>query len=347
MLSLVFIYIVLIFVVLRFSVTVFNFLSNPKLGNYGKHFSDKVSVIIRYSNNSERFIKVLNAFIEQDYRNIEVLILQSGNAELDSRVKNICHTDSRFKIIRSKTLQPDITEGAYLLFIEPDVIIKPGLINSLIYRIRVFNLALLSIYPTQSDKGLNGLLSAPLNYYLLLNLIPLRLVRLLPIPAFSAGSNGCMFFDASVYYSYQWHEKLNHQRPEAADVIKSLKQEGLKVETLLGYRLLSELPCQRSSSLAVNGTHFLKFFGNNSFAAIFYLLLVVAGPVVMLLNYEYSLLILPFSLIFLSRLMISFLSGQNPAWNILLHPVQLIYLSITLICGVYQQIITLVKYKRD
>jgi hypothetical protein len=346
MLNLAFIYITLIFLVLRFSVTVFNFLSNPKLGKYGRHFSDKVSVIIRMTSDNASLVNLLNALGKQDYQHIEVIIIQPLKLKSNAVVKTICTNDPRFQLIRKNSFSTTDATGEYLLFLEPDVLVYNGLINSLIYRTKIFNLALLNIIPTRSVSGIMNHILLPLNDFVLLNLIPLRLVRLFSSPVFSAGGSACMFFDTSAYRSHNWLQNVGQELPDAVEVLRTVKQEGFKAETLLGYKLIAVSGPEKTNGLFLKtGRQLLKAFGDNIFAASLYLLVVIAGPLVMLLNYEYGLLILPVGLIFLSRVMISFLSGQNPIWNILLHPVQMIFLFCSLISGIYTRIIRLIGQK--
>jgi hypothetical protein len=347
MLNLAFIYIILIFLVLRFSVTLFNFLSNPKLGKYKKHFSSKVSVIIQVTTDSYSLIKLLNSFKEQDYANIEVIVTQPVKLRTSAELRALCDSDPRFQLKKRNSFTVEDTTGDYLLFLEPQVIIHDGLINSLIYRTKVFNLTLLNVIPMASLSGLINHILLPLNSFVLFNLIPLRLVRLFSSPVFAAGGSECMFFEAATYKAYNWQEKVNKKIPEAVDIVRAVKEEGFKAETLIGHKLISlPAPVQTKRLFTKTGAQLLKAFGNNVLGALLYVILVVTGPLVMLLNYEYSLLILPVGLIFLSRVMISFLAGQNPFWNVLLHPVQMLFLLAAIVRETYIRLRRRIKTSR-
>lgn len=346
MLNLAFIYIVLIFLVLRFSVTLFNFLSNPKLGKYGKHFTSKVSVVIQVTTDSYSLINLLNSFKKQDYTNIEVIVTQPVKLKSSAELRALIDSDPRFQLRKRNSFSIEDTTGEYLLFLEPQVVVHNGLINSLIYRTKVFNLTLLNIIPMVSLRGLVNHILLPLNSFVLFNLIPLRLVRLFSSPVFAAGGSECMFFDAETYKAYHWQQKVNRKVPEAVDVVRAVKEEGFKVETLIGNRLISlSAPAASKRLFSKTGVQLLKAFGNNIFAAVVYVLLVVMGPLVMFFNYEYSLLVLPVGLIFLSRIMISFLSGQNPFWNVLLHPVQMVFMMVAVIRESYFRLIRMIRNK--
>lgn len=342
MLNITLTYIILTFLVLRFSVTLFNFLSNPKLGNHGRRFTDKVVIIIDATKDTGSLLNLLNAIKNQDYQQIEVIIEMLSPAKAGADIAAFCTEDERFKLRKKDTADPaEETEGDYILFLDVNNIIHKGLINSMIYRTKVFNLALLSIIPTQSFSGFKNYCLIPLNNFVLLNLTPLRLVRLLPSPVFSAGSNQCMFFDAALYRKYGWEQRFKGRLPDALEVIKTVKQEGFKVETLLGNRLIyTIIPEHIDGFFQKTGQLLLRKFGNNIPAALLYLLLVVAGPIFILANNEYDLLVLPVGLIFMSRIMISFLSGQNPLWNVLMHPVQMVMLLGSLSAAAYKKLIS-------
>ncbi len=99
----IFIYTVLIFLVLRFCVTLFNFLSNPKLVHSITHFDDKVSILIPVRNESRNILTLLQSIQKQDYKNIEVLILDDAS---DDDTFSICtdfsKSDDRFTVLKGK-----------------------------------------------------------------------------------------------------------------------------------------------------------------------------------------------------------------------------------------------------
>lgn len=339
-----FIYVILVFLILRFSVTLFNFLSNPKLGKYGKHFTDKVSVLINAGADRAGLLTLLTSIQQQDYQYIEVLISCTALSENEKIAEHFCSSDDRFLMIGENSrriIAAENASGDYLLFLDTNTSIKPGFINSLIYRTKVFDLAVLSIIPSETPKTITQHLLLPLNDFVLLNLVPLRLVRLFSSPAFLTSSDKCIFLSAPAYHKYEW--------PIGKEIIKAVKQEGFKAETLLGDRLICvSSPAHISNLTKVNllntsGKNILLIFGNNSFAAILYLILVVAGPIIMIANAEYELLILPVGLIFLTRIMISFLVKQNPLINVLLHPLQMIALCIALSNTIFMRILTILR----
>jgi len=295
-----FIYIVLVFLILRFSVTVFNFLSNPKLGHYGKKFDDKVSLII--SNSSGNLTALQKSISVQDYKNIEILQVDVkedlAEAALGAR-------------------------GKYLLFLDSDSIIKNGLLNSLIYRTKVFNLKFLVLIPNRSPKTFIDYLLQPIPEFVLLNMMPLRLIRLMNLPALVPGNDRYLFYGAADYRA-----KHNGDSEDTIDK---------KVETLLANGML--LSNQEASVRNVT-KDLVRIFDGNLIVVLIYLTLLIVGPIVLILNFEFAFVALPIGLIFLTRIMSSFLTRQNPIINIILHPIQMVVLTGLLLAGMFKRLFT-------
>ncbi|MGQ7854295.1 glycosyltransferase [Pedobacter sp. WC2501] len=339
----IFIYAVLIFLVIRFSVTIFNFLSNPKLPRVVKHYHDKVSILIPARNEAENILELLVSIKNQDYINYEVLVLDDNSGDNTfGIVEKFCLSNPQFKVLSGKELPQnwlgknyacqqlsELATGKYLLFVDADESIKRGLINSLINRMEIGNLALLSVFTNQTIKSIGEWLTVPLMHFILLNLLPLRLVKLSKNPAFAAASGQCMFFNANNYKENHWHERVKHQVVEDVEIMKLVKQEKFNAEALLANGLIY---CRMYNNLSesLNGfsKNLLAGFGNNIIILLLYQLLVTIGPVILILNFNVALLVLPLTLIVLSRIMISYLSGQHVLINLILHPLQMLFFLI-------------------
>ena len=279
-----FIYVVLVFLVLRFSVTLFNFLSNPKLNKYGKRYTDVVSVIVSASPDQDLAV-FLKSIEDQDYQNLEVIISD----------KNEAHTAAL-----------DSAKGKYLLFLEANMVVGKGLINSLIYRSRIFKLSTVTLVPSRKITSIYDWCIIPLRDFILLNMFPLRFARVAGNTAFGVGNAECLFVEVDSY---------------------RLNRSGNRMDVLLANGLLTITDSKNSSS----SRQLLPVFGNNIMVALLYLILVVAGPLLMFIYVDPSFAALPVGLIFLSRLMISFLTNENPIINVVLHPLQMFFLTWGLI----------------
>lgn len=349
----VFLYAVLIFLVIRFSVILFNFLSNPKLPQLAKHFSNKVSILIPARNEAENIIKLLASIKNQDYKNYEVLVLDDNSEdETYDVVAQFFGQAPGFRIVKGKELPKGwlgknfachqlaaLATGEFFLFLDADEFIKPGFINSLLMRMELGNLSLLSVFTTQYMVTFGEKVTVPLMHYILLSLLPLRLVKLFKNPMFAAASGQCMFFDAENYKTNNWHEQVRSEVVEDVEIMKLLKQQQFKVEALLSN---NSIYCRMYGGLqdAINGfsKNLLAGFGKNILVLLVYLALVIVGPILLVFNFNPALWVLPMALILLGRVMISLLSGQKVLENLLLHPIQMAFFFIIALISIQKHL---------
>ncbi|MGY4386675.1 hypothetical protein ACVWYN_003731 [Pedobacter sp. UYP24] len=313
-LILIFFYIVLLFLILRFTVTLFNFLSNPKLGHYGRKFSDLISIIIFEENDEDG--DLIKSICKQDYENIEILTLYNNSILSDLIAKS---------------------QGKYLLILDKHTVVKNGLINSMIYRMKVFDLALLSLIPNKTITDFKSRIFNPLADLVLINLLPLRLVKLLNLSAFSAADSRCMFFEASMFSANNWLDEDEENLLPANRICALIKEKKLNSEILIANKMLWDNNLVTPTKC---GDDLFRVLGNNISGAFAYLMLVVVGPIVMLWNFEMAFFTLPIGLIFLGRIMNSFLVGQNPVSNVLLHPLQMLSMAGLLISAMLKKLFT-------
>lgn len=277
----------------------------------------------------ENFVDNLLA---QDYQHIEILIKLTGDPELDRQWNTAYGRHQNIHFLEPGADSMKEVSGKYLLFLKASVVLKNGSLQSMMHRMKTFRLALLSIIPAQVSTDFRDVFLQPLYNFVLLGLVPLRLIRLSDSPLFSAGSSECMLFDRKVYIKEHWLEGLFPAEIGGIEMIKLVKEHRLKTETLLGGRLVKSYAYGSAEVIFKHtGKRVYGLLGNNIFALLCYLILVVAGPVAMFFSLNLNLLILPAGLIFLSRIMQSFLSGQSPVKNLLLHPLQMLFLGVSLI----------------
>lgn len=331
--------VVLFFIILRFVVTLFNFISDPKLRRVNRHYRDKVSILIPVRNEAGNILTLLNSIDQQDYRDYEVIILDDDSTD---DTFNICSgfaaRHPRFKVIKGKKLPADwlgknyachqlaaAATGDYLLFLDADEQIRIGLINSAVHRMKVNQLGLLSLFTNQIMLSFGEQLVIPLMHYILLNLLPLRLVFLTKNRSVAAASGQFMLFDAESYRHNLWHQQVKENVVEDVEIMRLVKASGYNGESLLANGMIS---CRmyRSYNEAVDGfsKNFLAAFNYSIPGFVIYMLLIIGGPVVVFLYGPFHLKGLMVSLIILGRIMISFSAGQNAFRNVLLHPLQML-----------------------
>ena len=330
-----------IFLILRFTVTLFNFLSNPKLPRIGRHYHDKVSILIPARNEADNILRLLQSIHEQDYRDYEVIVLDDNS---DDCTYEVCEAfmaeHPRFKVIKGSPLPQGWlgknfaccqlskqATGKFYLFLDADERVYKNLINSVVHRMYLRKLSLLSLFTNQQMETTGEKLTVPLMHYILLNLLPLRLVYLVKSAAVAAASGQFMLFDANAYKEYEWHQLVRDKVVEDVEIMKLVKSAGLNGEALLANGMIS---CRmyKTYKEAVNGfgKNFLAAFSYNIIGFLIYLALIIGGPVVIIGTLNLNFILMMLGLVILTRVMISLLSGQQTGMNLLLHPFQMLSL---------------------
>jgi chlorobactene glucosyltransferase len=333
----------LFFIIIRFTVTLFNFISNPKLTKVNRQYTDLVSILIPARNEEENILLLLKSILQQDYPNYEVIVYDDESSD---KTYTICAEFAsrypQFSVIKGAPLPAgwigknyachqlaNYARGKYLLFLDADEVINKGLINSGVHRLQVYKLALLSLFPNQVMKTIGEKTTVPLLHYMLLNLVPLRLVYLTRTPALATANGQFMFFDAAVYRQKQWHELVKDEIVEDDQIMKKVKQANLKSELLLANGMIS---CRMYKNYpdAINGfsKNALALFNNSIAALMAYILLLIGGPMIVFMTLNFNLIFFMVGLILLTRIMISLSAGQSAWINIIFHPVQMVNMVI-------------------
>jgi glycosyltransferase involved in cell wall biosynthesis len=352
--------ITLFFLILRFTVTVFNFVSNPKLTRVNRAYNDVVSILIPARNEDDKIRSLLESIDQQDYPNYEVIIYDDDSTDDTYTVcSSFAANRPRFKVIKGDKLPVGWSgknyacdrlakqaNGKYFLFLDADVCLTNNLINSLVHRMHLHKLGLLSVFPDQVMPTTGEKTTVPLIHYLLLNLLPLRLVYLIKNGTIAAASGQCMLFDGDVYRQNRWHQQINNKISEDAEVMKLVKNKLYNGEVLLANKMITSRKYKSYRDAITGLSKALIFvFNFNIPALLIYILLLVGGPMVVLMTLNFSLIFFMVSLIILSRIMTSLPTGENAGYNIILHPLQMINLVIIAFFSIQKYLTKTVVWK--
>ena len=328
--------------ILRFTVTLFNFISDPKLRRVSRHYTDLVSILIPVRNESRDIITLLESIYQQDYNNYEVIILDDDSNDDNYKLcKAFCNRHQNFRIVKGEELPAGWTgknfachqlalaaKGDFLLFLDADEQVHNGLINTAIYRMHQYKLGLLSVFADPDMRTTGELMVVPLLHYLLLGLLPLRLVYLIKNHFVAAASGQFMLFNAAIYRQHQWHSRVKDKVVEDAEIMRIVKVAGYRGETLLANTMLKSR-MYKSYSEAVNGfsKNVLSVFNYNIIWFLIYIIISIGGPMMVMITLNIPLILFMWAIIMIGRLMSSLLAGQNPVYNLILHPFQMISLT--------------------
>jgi glycosyltransferase involved in cell wall biosynthesis len=335
--------ITLFFIVLRFTVTVFNFISNPKLTRVNRQYANLVSILIPARDEEDNILILLESIYKQDYKNYEVIIYDDESSD---RTYAVClafaSRHSNFNVIKGNRLLEGWTgknyacyqlakqaKGDYFLFLDADDSLNGHLINSAVHRMQLYKLGLLSLFANQFMQTPGEKTTVPLLHYLLLNMLPVRLVYLLKIPAVAIANGQFMLFDATIYKENQWHKLVKNKVVEDAEIMKLVKAATYNGEVLLANGMIN---CRmyKNYSEAINGfsKNFLAAFNYSIPGILIYILLLIGGPMVVMMTMNFNMIFFMVGLIILTRVMISLSAQQNVWYNLILHPIQMINLVI-------------------
>ncbi len=341
--------VLLLVAVVRFLVVLFNFLTQPFLTNRSPSGAPLVSVLIPARNEEENIASLLNDLIRQQYAHIEVIVYNDCSTDgTEAAVKAQIKSDERIRIINGNDL-PDgwlgknhacyqlatQAKGDYLLFLDADVSVAPQFVGNAVAQLQRKRLVLLSMFPRQVTKTWGELLVVPNMNWILLSLLPLRLVQWSRKRSLAAANGQMMLFDAQHYHAHQWHYQFRHSAVEDITISRAIKRKRLRMAILLGS---DDISCRmyHDFSDALNGfsKNVCAFFGGSIYVTLAFAAIGTIAPFLILFSLPFPLSFAFFFSMLFARMMVSDLSGQSVFKNVMLWPVQhvvflfMVYMSI-------------------
>lgn len=352
-------YAIFLFLILRFCIVLFNYISHPKLPPAPRNYYDFVSILVTGYASLAQLAALLQSISEQDFENYEVIIYAGGSASETTSADDVRRIagifsgkNGRFSVISKEELQgegifasenaacrqlADRAKGDYLMFLSGVERMETGLIYSSLYRMKMHSLSLLSLLTDQKMKTFGEGQVTPLINYMLLGLLPLRLVLLSRSRHFAAASGQFMLFKAGHYTTFQWHLGSGGSYADATTIMKQVKSLGLRAETLLAngyisgrtYRGFAQGMKRLERKLSTG-------FERNVPALLFYLIVCGIGYLFILPVISMQLLGMALTLIAGMRIMTSLMGNQPVWWNLLFHPLQIMAMTGALVLSIFR-----------
>lgn len=299
-----------------------------------------VSVLVPARNEERNISKCIKGILDQDYKNFELIILDDNSIDNTYKVVREIKSD-KLNLIKGRELPENWlgknwacyqlaqhAKGKYLLFIDADVELKPGVISSAVFEIRESNAILISIFPTQIIKSFGEYLIVPLMNWLLLTFLPLQFVFKLNNKAFVAANGQFMLWRKDDYIRLGNHEVVRNKIVEDMELARLVKKNNLKLKTLLGGNLVY---CKMYNSFEEAYKGFQKnFYAGFAIspwfflAIISFLFFVFVSPI--FLVQKTSITALSLLMVIAVRISVSIKSKQNLLLNLLLHPFQMLFM---------------------
>lgn len=359
------------FLLLRFGITLINYLSRPLLPvKQQTSYSDKVSILVPARNEAATLPLLLASIDKQMHSNYELLVLNDFSTDSTADIISAyAAVNDRCHLLTGEELPEgwlgknwachqlaSRASGQYLLFIDADVQLQPDFIASALYQMKSKNLALLSVFNDQIMHSLGEKLVVPLMHYLLLTLLPLRLVYGTKDARVAAASGQCMLFDAAQYQTFLFHQEQRDEVAEDIQIMCSVKSKGLKGNALLANGLI-RCRMYRSYTESIAGFSKNLIAGFNKSALLCTLVIFLCTASFGAFLYPLSFVeVLPQTgkqLFFLSvivysmgiRVMVSVLSNQPIVANVVLHPLQMLSFFVLLCTALYKHLTNTNRWK--
>ncbi len=276
----------------RLAVVLVNLLSRQYLGKGTPSGHPLVSVMIPARNEEQNLPLLLEGLFRQEYDHLEILVYNDestdGTAEVLDRYSR---KDERIRVLQGSGV-PDgwngknnachqlsrNGRGEWFLFLDADVQVAQDLIRKAVAYAQRYDLSLLSIFPRQLMRTFGELLTVPTMNWILLSLLPLRLISRSHYPSLAAANGQFMLFRAREYRHHQFHRMVRDINVEDIHIIRKMKQMGYLTQTLLSR---GEVSCRMYTSYreAIFGftRSMFAFFGGSSLTMILFTLFTTFG----------------------------------------------------------------------
>ncbi len=329
------------FLAFQFLGVVLNSFFPQRIHRHGTSLNELVSVLIPARNEEENIGALLNDLSGLHGQNLEIIVFDDNSMDRTSAiVQGYAAKDQRIQLLHSEGLPGEWlgknhacyqlakhATGRYLLFLDADVRIDGQVIEDAVLYLQDYGLGLLSAFPIQIQKTFGERVSVPVMNYVLLTLLPLIFVRISPFASHSAANGQFMLFDAETYRQNQPHQRFKMSAVEDIAIANDYKKKKIKTACITGdERIRCRMYQSYKEALHGFSKNVFMFFGNKPGLAFLFWIVAALGFIPVLLSSIWPLVISYFSVLFLVLVLYSLSSKQNVPGNVLLFPLQLLFL---------------------
>lgn len=357
-------YLVFGFLIIRWLVTCYNYFTKPLLP-YFDQFSmahNSVSLLIPARNEEKNIVNCIQNLRAIDTTDCvkEILILDDNSEDQTAdRIRNQIPNLLKIKLISGLPLPKGWlgknwachqlalqAKGHYILFVDADVTLTKTAIENALEQCNANKLDLLSLFPNQKMVNFGEKLVVPLMHYLLLGLLPLRLVRSTKFASLAAANGQFMLFDAESYRKHNFHELIKNNVLDDVNIMRLVKSHGLRGEVLLANnQVFCRMYQSGKEAFAGFSKNLFPGFGSNILIFQLYFYLIFWGWFALILNGNIVLITICCALSLSIRTMISSLAQQSIWQNLVLHPLQICYYACIGIYSMYLHLTHNVSWK--
>jgi chlorobactene glucosyltransferase len=335
-----------------------------------------VSICIPARNEENVIEKCVQSAIDQNYKNLEILILDDNSDDSTPHIVRKMIRDFPDRMIRliqgserpkdwmgknwaCHQLSNEST-GKYLLFIDSDTWLKNNFVSRLVNQINMNNLDAVTVWPQQVLHSFWEKVVVPQVYFVIHTLLPVRYVSKDPrwIPAtirpkirkyFAAACGQCLAFSRGTYTDIGGHMAVRDKVVEDVELARLLRHHN---KSFAMYHGIDAIYCRmyQNKEEIFNGfrKNFLAGFGNNIplflMSGILHMVVYIL-PIIFLViamaEKNFTLFYLSLSVISfytLQRLLVDILNKWDPTYS-LLHFLGVIWFQILAIIVLFDKIL--------
>jgi len=256
-----------------------------------------ISICVPARNEEKNIERVLSTICKQVYPNIELLVLDDFSSDATTDIIARLKKENPAKITSVTPAEKpegwlgkpwacqqlaDHADGKYLLFLDADTALYPGMVQHTLNAFSNHDLDMLTVWPEQELNSFWEKTVVPLIYYALVTLLPViyvyRSPRWLPgflrkqiAPNFAAACGQCIGFTKKAYNAIGGHRSVKDEVVEDVALSKRAKILGLTIRMFTGVYSIS---CRmyRSELEIFNGLRKNFFAGFNRSLPLFILM---------------------------------------------------------------------------
>ncbi|MBN8207661.1 glycosyltransferase [Bacillus sp. NTK071] len=224
--------------------TIVNSLFMPPLKNSTTQ-GDKdelVSILIPLRNEKGNVVNLVKSLKELTYPNLEIILLDDHSTDNTMELLQMTTiSDDRFTIMEGKELPAGWTgkvhachqlslesKGAYLLFIDADLRLAPGVVQSTLSLMKKRKAAMLTGFPSFPVKLWLEKLLVPLQHFVVHFHLPLAPANWTTLPSFTAAHGAFMMVKNEAYQTIGGHKGIYNTLLDDVDLTRTFKKHGYR-----------------------------------------------------------------------------------------------------------------------
>ena len=324
-----------IILAVRIVIVMVNLISVPFLKAAPLKGQGLVSVLIPARNEEKNLPILLKGLLNQDYPSLEILIYNDDSSDRTQEIiETYASEHNNIMAIRGGALPEGWSgknnachqlalkaRGGYFLYLDADVTVTPDLVTKAATYMKEYDLTLLSMFPRQIMKSFGEYLTVPAMNWILLSLLPIRLIKRSHHASLSAANGQFMMFRAREYRQHHFHQLVKEIYVEDIHIIRRVKKMGYLSQTLLSR---GEISCRMYESYRDGVFGFTRsmfaFFGGSGLTMFLFTIFSTFGVVFVWFGFSARLALIYLVGSILMRSVISILSRQPLLLSLLVAP---------------------------